>query len=577
MLGATVAELRAEGLLPASGDGGTLPLDAPIAVKEAVLPFGRFRDARRRGRGHRARPGDALDRRGDGHRRGVRHRVRQVPGGRVRLAAGQGPRVRLGGQQGQARRWCSRSSAWPTWASRSGPPAGTGEVLRRNGVRATIVRKHSDGPGPDGEPTIVERILAGQVDLIVNTPFGSPGQSGPRLDGYEIRTAAVRRGIPCVTTTAGPGRGRAGHRGHQLRRGGRAVAAGARGAPAGAAGRAGRHDGTATPRRRPARVQVRGTVLTVRRVDAYYAMTVVAPGIAARFRPGQFVDPGRRRPGHVDAAAPGVLDPRRAPGPRRHGGVRVRGGRAGDPVAGRAPLPGRRSTSPGRSGGRSRCPGTRSPACSSAAATAARRCSRWPTGCASAGCTVDFLLGAASGDRVFGALTARRTGRTATITTEDGSLGARGIVTDMLGQVIHEARTDVIYACGPMPMLRQVTALARRYDIPVQVAVEEPMACGIGVCMTCVLPVIGERRDHPDGPVLRGRPGVPRRAGALGRRGHDPVRRARRARAGSRGRAARPGCPAARRRPAGRRRRKPGRWRLTCGPGSARSSCRTRS
>ena len=50
---------------------------------------------------------------------------------------------------------------------------------------------------------VVTRILAGEVDLIVNTPFGSPGQSGPRLDGYEIRTAAVRRGIPCVTTAAG--------------------------------------------------------------------------------------------------------------------------------------------------------------------------------------------------------------------------------------------------------------------------------------------------------------------------------------------------------------------------------------
>ncbi len=50
---------------------------------------------------------------------------------------------------------------------------------------------------------MVTRILAGEVDLIVNTPFGSPGQSGPRLDGYEIRTAAVRRGIPCVTTAAG--------------------------------------------------------------------------------------------------------------------------------------------------------------------------------------------------------------------------------------------------------------------------------------------------------------------------------------------------------------------------------------
>ena len=80
---------------------------------------------------------------------------------------------------------------------------GTAEVLRRNGVRAKIVRKHGDGPGPSGEPTVVTRILAGEVDLIVNTPFGSPGQSGPRLDGYEIRTAAVRRGIPCVTTAAG--------------------------------------------------------------------------------------------------------------------------------------------------------------------------------------------------------------------------------------------------------------------------------------------------------------------------------------------------------------------------------------
>src|SRR5262249_23293494 len=125
-------------------------------------------------------------------------------------------------------------------------------------------------------------------------------------------------------------------------------------------------------------------------------------------------------------------------------------------------------------------------------------------------CEVDFLLGAGSGDRVFGALTARRTGRSATITTEDGSLGARGVVTDLLDQVIHDGRTDVIYACGPMPMLRQITMLARRYDIPVQAAVEEAMACGIGVCMTCVLPVVGSDgitrmvRSCMDGPVFRG-------------------------------------------------------------------------
>jgi dihydroorotate dehydrogenase electron transfer subunit len=111
---------------------------------------------------------------------------------------------------------------------------------------------------------------------------------------------------------------------------------------------------------------------------------------------------------------------------------------------------------------------------------------------------------------VFGALTARRNGRTAVVTTEDGSMGARGQVTDLLAQVIHDARTDVIYACGPMGMLRAVTKLASRYEIPVQALVEESMACGIGVCMTCVLPVVGEdgvtrmARSCVDGPVFRG-------------------------------------------------------------------------
>jgi dihydroorotate dehydrogenase electron transfer subunit len=83
-------------------------------------------------------------------------------------------------------------------------------------------------------------------------------------------------------------------------------------------------------------------------------------------------------------------------------------------------------------------------------------------------------------------------------------------VTDLLTQVIHDARTDVIYACGPMGMLRAVTVLAGRYDIPVQALVEESMACGTGVCMTCVLPVVGEdgvtrmTRSCVDGPVFRG-------------------------------------------------------------------------
>ncbi len=71
-------------------------------------------------------------------------------------------------------------------------------MLRRNGVACEVVGKFSAGPG-----NCVERILAGDVDIVVNTPFGSPGNSGPRLDGYEIRTAAVAAGIPCITTVQG--------------------------------------------------------------------------------------------------------------------------------------------------------------------------------------------------------------------------------------------------------------------------------------------------------------------------------------------------------------------------------------
>jgi carbamoyl-phosphate synthase large subunit len=76
---------------------------------------------------------------------------------------------------------------------------GTADVLRRNGVQATVVRKGHHGPGPDGEPTIVTRIQNGEIALIVNTPFGV----GSRVDGWDIRTAAVGSGTLCVTTVPG--------------------------------------------------------------------------------------------------------------------------------------------------------------------------------------------------------------------------------------------------------------------------------------------------------------------------------------------------------------------------------------
>jgi carbamoyl-phosphate synthase large subunit len=82
---------------------------------------------------------------------------------------------------------------------------GTAEVLRRNGVKATVVRKHFEGPGPNGEPTTVQLIHAGEIDLVINTPHGTTTGGSARVDGYEIRTAAVLANIPCITTVQGLG------------------------------------------------------------------------------------------------------------------------------------------------------------------------------------------------------------------------------------------------------------------------------------------------------------------------------------------------------------------------------------
>ncbi|MBX6765684.1 MAG: carbamoyl-phosphate synthase large subunit [Actinomadura rubrobrunea] len=203
MLGSSIAELRREGLLPESGDGGSLPLDAPIAVKEAVLPFNRFRTPE----------GQGVDT--------VLGPEMRSTGEVMGIDEGFGTAYAKSQQAAYGASLPTKGRAFVSVANRDKrhmifpvkrladlgfeilATEGTAQVLRRNGVHAKIVRKHSDGPGPDGEPTIVRRVLDGEVDLIVNTPFGSPGQSGPRLDGYEIRTAAVLRGVPCVTTVQG--------------------------------------------------------------------------------------------------------------------------------------------------------------------------------------------------------------------------------------------------------------------------------------------------------------------------------------------------------------------------------------
>ncbi|MBO3680029.1 carbamoyl-phosphate synthase large subunit [Streptomyces sp. NEAU-YJ-81] len=194
-LGATVAELRAEGLLPSSGDGGTLPLDAPISVKEAVMPWSRFRDAS--GRGVDTILGPEM--RSTGEVMGID----SVFG----AAYAKSQAGAYGALPTKGRAFVSvanrdkRSMIFPArelvgLGFELLATSGTAEVLKRNGINATVVRKHSEGEGPNGEKTIVQLIHEGEVDLIVNTPYGTGG----RLDGYDIRTASVARGVPCLTT-----------------------------------------------------------------------------------------------------------------------------------------------------------------------------------------------------------------------------------------------------------------------------------------------------------------------------------------------------------------------------------------
>lgn len=126
----------------------------------------------------------------------------------------------------------------------------------------------------------------------------------------------------------------------------------------------------------------------------------------------------------------------------------------------------------------------------------------------SKGCRVDAVIGASSASRIFAPLDGKRTVNSVTVTTEDGSAGVTGRVTDVLEELIERQKIDLIYSCGPMAMLRAVDLIARAHGLTHLISVEEAMACGIGICMTCVLPVRDEcgvikmTRTCIDGPVI---------------------------------------------------------------------------
>ena len=205
MLGTSIAELRAEGMLRAAGDGSIPLAGAPVAVKEAVMPFNRFRTA----------SGTFVDTllgpemRSTGEVMGLSDNFGTAYA--KSQAAGGGPLPTSGKIFVSIADRDKRHAIWPikrlvdlgfTVLATSG----TASVLRRNGVQAEEVLKLSEMAEGATQPSIIERITSGDIDLIFNTPEGT-GDSGAstREDGYQIRTAAVLADVPLVTTVPGLG------------------------------------------------------------------------------------------------------------------------------------------------------------------------------------------------------------------------------------------------------------------------------------------------------------------------------------------------------------------------------------
>jgi len=188
MAGATLAELRAEGMLPAR-DAVSVPIDGHVAVKQPVLPFDRFPGVDTRLGPEMRSTGEVMGIDAD---LGMAFAKSQAGTATMILPAKGTVFCSLANRDKRVMIFPTKRLAELGFAILA--TEGTADTLRRSGVPAEVIGKYSDGG-----PSVVERIEAGEVDLVLNTPMGP----GPRADGYEIRTAAARHGIPCVTTLAG--------------------------------------------------------------------------------------------------------------------------------------------------------------------------------------------------------------------------------------------------------------------------------------------------------------------------------------------------------------------------------------
>lgn len=204
MLGESIAQLRTAGVLPTTGDGGALPPNQPIAVKEAVMPFNRFRTPE----GQQVDTVLGPEMKSTGEVMGLDSDFGRAFAKSQAGAFGPLPttgRIFVSMANRDKRTMIFPIKVLADHGFEIFATEGTAEVLRRNGVPSRLMRKHSEGTGPDGEKTTVQRILDGEVDLVINTPNGTSNAKSARMDGYEIRTAAVMANIACITTVQGLG------------------------------------------------------------------------------------------------------------------------------------------------------------------------------------------------------------------------------------------------------------------------------------------------------------------------------------------------------------------------------------
>ena len=199
MMGSTIAELKAEGMLPSNYDGGSLPLEHPIAVKEAVLPFNRFRSA----------DGSMLDTilspemKSTGEVMGLAENFGAAY--YKALIAGFMKMPKEGSIFVSVANRDKRNLTFPIqrladMGYKIFATTGTASILRRNGIECETVKKSSEiRNGAEGR-SVVDLILDREIDLVINTPDST---SGARFDGYEIRSAALEVDIPQITTVQG--------------------------------------------------------------------------------------------------------------------------------------------------------------------------------------------------------------------------------------------------------------------------------------------------------------------------------------------------------------------------------------